>query len=151
MKNINKATVLGFLGQDPLIREVGNGSMAQLRVATNESWKDKSGERVERTEWHNVEVWIPAMVDMIQRNLHKGSKVYIEGQLQTRKWEDREGRERVTTSISVRPFTGCLIGLDMPAKDSESRYESEASSRPSKPAPKAPSKAEPVFDDGIPF
>lgn len=140
MKNINRATLLGFLGHDPLVKEVGNTTMAQLRLATNETWKDKAGEKHERVEWHNIEVWIPAMVDVIQRNLHKGSKVYVEGQLQTRKWEDREGKERTTTSICVRPFSGCLVMLD------GSREQPAVSAPPAKS-----SRSAYVADDDIPF
>ena len=144
MKNINKAQILGHLGADPVIRDVGNGRMAQLRVATSESWKNKqTGEREERTEWHTIELWIPSLVDLVDRYLGKGSRVYVEGQIQTRKWTDKQGQDRYTTSIAVRPFNGCLIMLD--GRKAESGYGTDA------PPPPRPSRSRDISDDDIPF
>jgi len=144
MKNINKAQILGHLGADPVIRDVGNGRMAQLRVATSESWKNKqTGEREERTEWHTIELWIPSLVDLVDRYLGKGSRIYAEGQIQTRKWQDKQGQDRYTTSIAVRPFNGCLIMLD--GRKAEAGYGTDA------PPPPKPSRSRDIPDDDIPF
>ena len=99
---INKAILIGNLGQDPEIRYTGNGTaVCNMRVATTERYKDASGEMVERTEWHNVVTWA-RMAEICSEYLRKGSKVYFEGPLQTRSWEDRDGNTRYTTEIRAR-------------------------------------------------
>lgn len=111
--SLNKVQLIGNLGRDPEVRFTQDGrAMATLSVATSESWRDKnSGEPQERTEWHRVVIWgKPA--ELAQQLLHKGSKVYVEGQLQTRKWTDQQGQERYTTEVVVSGFNGQMIFLD---------------------------------------
>ncbi len=112
--SVNKVILIGNLGRDPEVRSFQNGGrVANLRIATSENWKDKSsGERKEKTEWHNVDIMNDKLVEIAEKYLRKGSKVYIEGQLETRKWTDKEGQERYTTSVVIRPFRGELTMLD---------------------------------------
>jgi single-strand DNA-binding protein len=121
MASVNKAIIIGNLGADPEIKSFQNGGrIANLRIATSESWKDKgSGERKERTEWHSVTVASDGLVGIVERYLRKGSKVYIEGQLRTRKWQDQNGQDRYTTEISVGGFGGTLTMLDGPRGDGQ--------------------------------
>jgi len=116
--SLNKVLVIGNLGQDPEVKSFQNGGrIANLRIATSESWKDKaSGERKERTEWHTVVLQSDGLVGVAERYLRKGSKVYIEGQLRTRKWQDQSGADRYSTEISVG-MNGVLTMLDGPQGD----------------------------------
>lgn len=111
--SVNKVILIGNLGKDPEVRSFPNGGrVANFSVATSESWKDKAtGERKERTEWHRVSVLNEALVGIVERYLKKGAKVYIEGQLETRKYE-KDGREVYTTEVVLRPFNGNLTMLD---------------------------------------
>lgn len=111
--SVNKVILVGNLGRDPEIRSFPNGGrVANFSIATSESWKDKnSGERKERTEWHRISVTNDALVGVVERYLKKGSKVYIEGQLETRKYE-KDGREMYTTEVVLRPYRGELTMLD---------------------------------------
>lgn len=111
---LNKATLIGHLGKDPEIRTFQNGGrIAHLSIATTDSWKDKTtGERKERTEWHDVSIFSETIAATAEKYLKKGAKVYIEGKLETRKWTDKEGHERSTTEIALRPYSGELIMLD---------------------------------------
>ena len=112
--SVNKVILIGNLGQDPEIRSFQNGGkVANLRIATSEQWKDRnSGERRERTEWHRVAIMSEGLVNVVERYLKKGSKVYIEGQLETRKWQDQSGQDRYTTEIVLRGFNSTLQMLD---------------------------------------
>jgi single-strand DNA-binding protein len=112
--SVNKVIIVGNLGKDPEIRTFQNGGrVASFSVATSESWKDKStGEKKERTEWHRISVLNENLVGIVERFLKKGSKVYLEGQLETRKWTDKEGKERYSTEVVLRPFRGELTMLD---------------------------------------
>lgn len=112
--SINKVILLGNLGADPRVSNTQNGTkIVNLSVATTESWKDRAtGERKDRTEWHRVVIFNPQLADVAERYLRKGSKVYIEGQLQTRKWEDNSGTEKYTTEIVLQNFNGNLVLLD---------------------------------------
>jgi len=114
--SLNKVMLIGNLGADPEVRSFQNGGkVCNLRIATSEQWKDRnSGERQERTEWHSVAIFSEGLVTVAERYLRKGSKVYIEGQLQTRKWQDQQGNDRYTTEIVVRGFNGTLTMLDGP-------------------------------------
>ena len=113
MSSVNKVILVGNLGADPEVRSMQNGSkVANLRIATSESWKDKaSGERKERTEWHTVVIWNDGLVGVVERFLKKGSKVYIEGQLQTRKWQDQSGADRYSTEVVLQGYGGTLAML----------------------------------------
>jgi len=112
--SLNKVMLIGNLGQDPEVKSFQNGGrIANLRIATSENWKDKqTGERKERTEWHSVVLQSDGLVGVAERFLRKGSKVYIEGQLRTRKWQDQSGNDRYTTEISVGGIGGVLTMLD---------------------------------------
>lgn len=112
--SINKVILVGNLGRDPESRSFQNGGkVAELRIATSESWKDKSsGERKERTEWHTVKIFTEGLVNVAEKYLRKGSKVYIEGALQTRKWQDQAGADRYATEIVLQGFGGVLALLD---------------------------------------
>ncbi len=112
--SVNKVILVGNLGRDPEIRSFQNGGrVANLSVATSESWKDRAtGERKEKTEWHRVAIFNDRLVEVVEKYLKKGSKVYIEGQLETRKWTDQQGQERYTTEVVLRQFRGELTMLD---------------------------------------
>lgn len=112
--SINKVILVGNLGADPRVSNTQNGSkIVNLSVATSDQWKDKlSGERKERTEWHRVVIFNSQLADTAERYLHKGSKVYIEGQLQTRRWEDANGQEKYTTEVVLQNFSSVLVMLD---------------------------------------
>lgn len=114
MASVNKVIILGNLGRNPEVRTFQNGGkVCNLRIATSESWKDKStGERKERTEWHSVAIMSEPVVRIAEQYLRKGSKVYIEGQLETRKWQDQSGADRYSTEIVLRPYNGTLTLLD---------------------------------------
>lgn len=112
--SVNKVILVGNLGADPEVKSFQNGGrIANLRIATSEDWKDRqTGEKRERTEWHQVVLQSDGLVGVAERFLRKGSKVYIEGQLRTRKWQDQSGNDRYTTEISVGGFDGKLVMLD---------------------------------------
>ena len=112
--SVNKVILIGNLGQDPEVKSFQNGGrIANLRIATSENWKDKqTGEKKERTEWHTVVLQSDGLVGVAERYLRKGSKVYIEGQLRTRKWQDQSGNDRYTTEVSVGGIGGVLTMLD---------------------------------------
>jgi len=112
--SVNKVILIGNLGADPEIRRTSDGRpVANLRVATNESWKDKAtGERRERVEWHRVVIFNEGLCKIVEQYLKKGAKVYLEGQLQTRKWQDKEGQDRYSTEVVLQGFNSQLTMLD---------------------------------------
>ena len=112
--SLNKVMLIGNLGQDPEVRSFQNGGkVCNLRIATSETWKDRNtGERQERTEWHTVAIFSEGLVNVAENYLRKGSKVYVEGQLQTRKWQDQNGQDRYSTEVVLRGFNGTLVMLD---------------------------------------
>jgi len=112
--SVNKVILIGNLGADPEVRTFQNGGkVANLRIATSETWKDKSsGERREKTEWHTVAIFSEGLVRVAEQYLRKGSKVYIEGKLQTRKWQDQSGQDRYSTEVVLNGFDGTLTMLD---------------------------------------
>jgi single-strand DNA-binding protein len=113
MAGVNKVIIVGNLGRDPEVRSFPNGGrVVNLRLATSETWRDKaSGERKERTEWHSVAIFNEALGKIAEQYLRKGSTVYVEGQLETRKWQDQSGADRYTTEVVLRPFRGELTLL----------------------------------------
>ena len=117
MASVNKVILVGNLGRDPEIRTFSNGGkVCNLRVATSERWSDKnSGEKRERTDWHSVAIFSEPLVRIAEQYLRKGSKVYLEGQLETRKWQDQSGADRYTTEVVLRPYKGELTMLDGPS------------------------------------
>lgn len=112
--SLNKVMLIGNVGADPEVKSFQNGGkVANIRLATSESWKDKNtGERQERTEWHTVAVFSEGLVGVIERYVRKGSKLYIEGQLATRKWQDQSGNDRYSTEVVLRGMNGTLTLLD---------------------------------------
>lgn len=111
--SVNKVILVGNVGKDPEIRTFGNGGkVANFSIATSENWKDKQGQRQEKTEWHNIAVFNDGLVGVIERYVKKGSKLYIEGKLQTRKWQDRDGNDKYTTEIVLQGYGGTLTMLD---------------------------------------
>jgi single-strand DNA-binding protein len=112
--SVNKVILVGNLGRDPEVRTFQNGGkVCNLRVATTENWKDRNtGERRERTEWHSVAIFSEPLARIAEQYLRKGSKVYLEGQLETRKWQDQSGQDRYTTEVVLRPYKGELTLLD---------------------------------------
>lgn len=140
--SVNRVTLLGNLGRDPEVRTFQNGGkVCNLTLATSEIWKDKStGERKERTEWHNVAIFSEPLARIAEQYLRKGSKVYLEGQLETRKWQDQSGQDRYTTEVVLRPFGGVLTLLDKP-QGQERRDEPMSQKEPPRDS----------IDDEIPF
>lgn len=113
MAGVNKVILVGNLGADPESRSFSNGGeVVNLRIATSENWKDRDGNRQERTEWHSVAIFNENLGRVAKNYLRKGSKVYVEGQLQTRKWQDQSGNDRYTTEIVLQKFRGELVLLD---------------------------------------
>jgi single-strand DNA-binding protein len=112
--SVNKVILIGNLGRDPEVRSFQNGGkVVNLRIATSETWRDRnSGERKERTEWHSVAIFSEPLAKIAEQYLRKGSKVYLEGSLETRKWQDQSGQDRYTTEVVLRPFSGNLTLLD---------------------------------------
>jgi single-strand DNA-binding protein len=112
--SVNKVILVGNLGKDPDVRRMGSGEpVVNLSIATSESWRDKSsGERKEKTEWHRVVIFNKNLAEVAEKYLRKGSKVYVEGQLQTRKWTDKDGAEKYSTEVVLQNFRGELTMLD---------------------------------------
>ncbi|KIN60899.1 Single-stranded DNA-binding protein [Sulfitobacter noctilucae] len=112
--SVNKVIIIGNLGRDPEVRSFQNGGkVCNLRIATSETWKDRNtGERKEKTEWHTVAIFNEGLVRIAEQYLKKGSKVYIEGQLETRKWQDQSGQDRYSTEVVLRNYGGTLTMLD---------------------------------------
>lgn len=119
MAGVNKVILVGNLGRDPEVRTMQNGNkVCNFSVATSETWKDNNGDRQERTEWHNVVIFNKHLADVAEKYLQKGSKVYLEGQLQTRKWTDKDNNDRYTTEVVLQNFRGELVLLgDGPKQD----------------------------------
>lgn len=139
MAAVNKVILVGNLGADPEARSLNNGGeVVNLRVATTESWKAQDGERKERTEWHQVTIFNEGLGKVAKTYLRKGSKVYLEGSLQTRKWTDKDGNDRYSTEIVLQKFRGELVLLD-----SRPSREDEAGAQPS--------LATADLDDEVPF
>ncbi len=114
MAGVNKVILVGNLGKDPESRTFANGGkVVSFSLATSESWKDRnSGERKEKTEWHNISIFNEGLAGVAERFLRKGSKVYVEGQLETRKWQDQSGNDRYTTDVVLRNFNSSMVLLD---------------------------------------
>jgi single-strand DNA-binding protein len=112
--SVNKVIIVGNLGRDPEVRTFQNGGkVCNLRIATSETWKDRNtGERKERTEWHSVAIFNENLARLAEQYLRKGSKVYVEGKLETRKWQDQSGQDRYSTEVVLRPYAGELTFLD---------------------------------------
>ncbi|MWN30966.1 MULTISPECIES: single-stranded DNA-binding protein [unclassified Gilliamella] len=145
-RGINKVILVGNLGQDPEVRYMSNGNaVANISIATSETWKDKqTNENRDRTEWHRVVIF-GKLAEIAGEYLKKGSQVYLEGQLQTRKWQDQSGQDRYTTEVVINPIGGTLQILGSRDSDSTSQQQS-------KPQATAPAQAQQdTFDDDIPW
>ena len=153
--SINKVTLVGNLGRDPEIRHSTAGQkIAHLSVATSETWKDKSGERQERTEWHRVVIFNANLADFAERFLKKGSKVYVEGALQTRRYTDQSGQETITTEVVLGAFRGELVMLDARGEGMSggaSSMSSDANNSSSGWDATGLGSSSDSFDDEIPF
>jgi single-strand DNA-binding protein len=150
-RGINKVILVGNLGQDPETRYMPNGkAVTNLRIATSESWKDKqTGEQREQTEWHSV-VMYDRLAEIAAEYLRKGSQVYLEGKLRTRKWQDKEGRDRYTTEIQANEMQMLGARGAGGGAGTESRAEPRSAGGGERPAPAA-SRPDDAFDDDIPF
>jgi len=155
--SVNKVILVGNLGRDPEIRSMQNGGkVANLSVATSDSWRDRtSGERQERTEWHRVVVFDDKLVEIIEKYLRKGAKIYLEGQLQTRKWTDQSGQEKYSTEVVLQRYRGELTMLDgRSGGGGESMQGDDRSAPPSMGGGGRSSSGRPGpadLDDDIPF
>ena len=157
--SLNKVTLVGNIGRDPEVRSFQNGSkVCNLSLATSERWKDKeTNEPKEKTEWHRIVVFNDKLVEIIEKYVHKGSKVYIEGQLETRKWTDSSGTEKYSTEVVLRPYRGEIIFLDSKSEvdDSSSNVIEEDNKSSSKIENESSSNSVEELasdlDDDIPF
>ena len=148
---LNKVQLIGNLGQDPDVRATqSGGKIVNLSIATSENWTDKStGAKRERTEWHRVVIFSNGLAEVVERYLRKGSKIYVEGALQTRKWTDDAGHERYSTEIVLNRFNGTMVMLDGRSGGAEGGYAGGASRGATSEAPAAFQRDE--MDDEIPF
>lgn len=139
--SVNRVYLIGNVGKDPEIRSTQDGQkIAQLSLATSESWKDKSsGERKEKSEWHRIVIFNERLCEVAEKYLKKGSKVYVEGQLQTRKWTDKDGVEKYSTEVVLSKFKGDIVMLDGKSGDKPESYVASAG------------KSAAEMDDEIPF
>src|SRR5580658_4970846 len=151
--SVNKVILVGNLGKDPEVRTFQNGGrVAHFSLATSERWTDKaSGEKKERTEWHRVSILNENLVSVAERFLKKGSKVYIEGQLETRKWTDKEGQVKYTTEVVLRPFRGELTMLDGANNNRSGGSPSIGDDSGSSFGSSSGGGSAPELDDSIPF
>jgi single-strand DNA-binding protein len=151
--SVNKVILIGNLGADPEVRQFQNGGqVCNLRIATSESWRDKTtGEKKEKTEWHSVAIFSEGLVKVAQSYLKKGSKIYIEGKLQTRKWQDKDGNDRYTTEVVLQGYDATLVMLDGRSEGGGSREASYSGGggRQAMSGPKETFNQD--LDDEIPF
>ena len=159
MAGVNKVILVGNLGADPEARSLNNGGeVVNMRVATSEQWKDRDGNRQERTEWHNVVIFNENLGRVAKNYLKKGSKVYLEGQIQTRKWTDQSGNDRYTTEVVLQRFRGELVLLDSREGSGAGRgafnedFDEFGGGAPSKPQQRPqPAAFDSDLDDDVPF
>jgi len=156
--SVNKVILIGNLGRDPEIRSTQDGKeIANLAIATSDRWKDKmTGEQKEKTEWHRVVIFSPGLVNVVKNYIKKGSKVYIEGKLQTRKWQDNAGVERYTTEIALQGYDSVLTMLDNKSGSSGGGYGADMGAGNSFGATAASPASAPAdnfadLDDEVPF
>lgn len=153
MTGLNKVQLIGNLGRDPEVRRSGAGNpIVNFSVATSETWKDKqTGERKEKTEWHNVVVFNEALAKVVEQYVKKGSKIYIEGKMRTRKWQDKDGADKYTTEVVLENFNGTIVLLD--SKDSGNRPPpaDQSSYGETRQSSAQPRSLQSDIDDDIPF
>jgi len=150
-RGLNKVMIIGNLGAEPEVRYTAGGSaMANVNIATSETWRDKqTGEQQEKTEWHRV-VFFGKLAEIVQQYVHKGSKIYIEGRLQTRKWQDKEGHDRYTTEIVANEMQ-MLDSKGGSSASFEPAQQAAPAQTPAQPAPSSSTSQIDDFDDDIPF
>jgi single-strand DNA-binding protein len=155
MAGLNKVTLIGRLGADPESKSFQNGGkVVNLRLATSEAWKDKtSGERKERTEWHQIAIFNEGLAGIAERFLRKGSQCYVEGQLETRKWQDQSGNDRYSTEVVLRPFNGAIVLLDKAEAGASQGREDRTYGQDRRTAQQAMGEMRSVadLDDDVPF
>ncbi len=154
--SLNRVMLIGNLGQDPDVRSMQNGGrVCNLSIATSENWKDRNtGERREKTEWHRVVIFNEGLVDVCENYLRKGSKVFIEGQLETRKWQDQNGQDRYSTEVVIKNFNGGLTMLDGRNDNQGGGYQQNNAPMQQAASGGAQQNNAPVhddFEDDIPF
>lgn len=151
--SVNKVILVGNLGADPEVRRLLNGApVVNLRIATSESWRDKaSGERKEKTEWHSVVVFNDQIAKVAEQYLRKGMKVYVEGALQTRKWQDQSGQDRYSTEVVLQKFRGELQMLDAPGERQDSKPKGGMYDRDDPRTAGGANRMAADLDDEIPF
>ena len=146
MSSVNRVIIVGNVGKDPEVRTFGNGGkVANFSIATSERWKDKQGQAQEKTEWHNIAVFNDGLVGVIERYVKKGSKLYVEGKLQTRKWQDRDGNDKYTTEVVLQGYGGALTMLD--SREGQGGQNTRGDYQANQDAPKESFD----LDDEIPF
>jgi single-strand DNA-binding protein len=153
MAGVNKVILVGNLGADPEARSLNSGGeVVNMRVATSESWKDKDGNRKERSEWHNVVIFNEGLGKVAKSYLRKGSRVYLEGSLQTRKWQDQSGNDKYTTEVVLQRFRGELVLLDTKGASEESfSYNGDPATNSSGGTRPQPAAFDIDLDDDVPF
>ena len=157
--SVNKVILVGNLGKDPEIRTFQNGGkVCNFSIATSENWKDRNtGERQERTQWHNIAIFSEPISNVVEQYVKKGSKVYIEGQLETRKWQDQSGNDRYSTEVVIRPYSGSMTMLDSRSEggsvNSNQNYSSDPLAGTANTITNGPNENEGIgdLDDEIPF
>ena len=147
--SVNKVILVGNLGADPEVRKFSNGGqVCNLSVATSENWKDKNtGERREKTEWHRVAIFSEGLVRVAEQYLRKGSKVYLEGQLETRKWQDQSGQDKYTTEVVLRNFNSSMVMLD--ARSGSGSFDRDSGGNSNQTSSQNAQSYE--LDDEVPF
>jgi len=151
--SVNKVILLGNLGRDPEIRSMQTGSrMASFSIATSKRWKDKvTQEQKDKTSWHNIVVFGDGLVDIVEKYVKKGSKIYIEGELQTRKWQDQDGNDRYTTEVILQGYNSNLTLLDS-RNSINNEVSNQSNNTPSEPSKKISDNSDsPEMEDDIPF
>ena len=146
--SVNKVILVGRLGKDPEVRFTSGGkAVANFSLATDESYKDAQGEKQKKTEWHNIVVWGNSVEAFVQKYLHKGDMVYVEGKLQTRSWEDKEGNKKYTTEINVTDIKGLITA----PVDGEQPQQQKPAGRPLPTGGPLPARTQAQQDEDIPF
>jgi single-strand DNA-binding protein len=152
MAGVNKVILIGNLGADPEARSLNNGGeVVNMRVATSEQWKDRDGNRQERTEWHNVVIFNENLGRVAKNYLREGSKVYLEGQLQTRKWQGQDGADKYTTEIVLQKFRGELVLLDSKGSGGGGDYGDDFGGSTRQQSRPQPATFDNELDDDVPF
>lgn len=152
MTCLNRVILIGNLGADPEIRDTKGGRVANLRIATTENWRDKNtGERRETTEWHSVTIWNDNIISFVSQYASKGSQLYVEGKLKTRKWQDQNGNDRFSTDIVVENFNGDVKILVTRSPKDASQASNEASTDSYNQNHESASSGQDDLDDDVPF